>query len=115
MATFGLACNVVLWSVPALVGAGALPHAIFPNSTPSLPQTLAQLERSAGPTPSLLDALTQLIGAEGEALEVAGRGLQQPTAPDLGPRANHAGARVLDAITTYIRSASEVFDKTPRH
>jgi hypothetical protein len=99
MAALGLAFNVMLWSLPVLVGAKAL----------------AAAERSAGPTPGLLDALTQLIGAEVEALEVAGVGLQQPPPADLAPRATHAGARVMDAITTYIRSAAAALDKTPRH
>jgi hypothetical protein len=115
MAALGLAFNVVLWSLPALVGATALPRALFPDAAPRLSETLATAERAAGPKPGLLDALTQLIGAEAEALEIAGLGLQQPTPPDLGQRADHAGARVIDALTTYIRSAAAALDKTPRH
>jgi hypothetical protein len=115
MATFGLACNFMLWTVPAFVGATALPHALFPNSTPNLSQALGRGERTSGPTPSLLDALTQLIGAESEAMQVAALGLQQPTPPDLAPRANEAGAHVRDAVATYVRSAQAVIDRLPHH
>jgi hypothetical protein len=113
LAALGLAFNVMLWSLPALVGGAALPHALFPNSAPRASEALTAAERSAGPRPGLFDALTQLIGAEVEALEVAGLGLQQPTPPELAPRANHAGARVMEAISTYIRSAAAVLDKSP--
>jgi hypothetical protein len=108
-ASFGLALNVVLWSVPGMVGASALPHLVFPDNAPTLAQALASAERGAGVTPSLPDALMLLIGAESEALQVAGMGLQQPTPADLAPRANQAGARVLDAVRTYVRSADAVF------
>jgi hypothetical protein len=113
MAALGLAFNVILWSLPALVGAAALPHAIF-SAAPRSSEVLSAAERAAGPTPSLFDALTQLIGAEAEALEVTGLALQQPIPLDLAPRADHAGARVISAITTYIRSAAAAIDKTPR-
>jgi hypothetical protein len=52
-----------------------------------------------------------LIGAESEALQVAGEGLQQPTPKDLAPRANATGARVEDAIQTYLRSAEAIVDR----
>jgi hypothetical protein len=108
MATLGLAFNLLLWSVPAFVAASALPHAVFPDNAPTLSGALAQAEHAAGPMPSLPDALLQLIGAESEALQVAGLGLQTPPPADLAPRADHAGARVLDTVTVYIRSASAV-------
>lgn len=114
-AAFGLALNVVLWSVPGLVGAAGLASLLAPGSVLPLSRTLATAERGSGTTPGLLDALTQLIGAEAEALEVAGLGLQQPTPMDLAPRANRAGARVFDAITTYVRAAAAAVEKSPRH
>jgi hypothetical protein len=113
MAALGLACNFMLWTVPALVGAAALPHALFPNTTPTLSQALASAERPSGATPTLLQALTNLIGAESEAMEVAALGLQQPTPAGLAPRANQASAHVLDAVATYVRSAQAVVDRVP--
>ena len=50
-----------------------------------------------------------------KAMQVAALGLQQPTPPDLAPRANQAGAHVLDAVSTYIRSAQAIVDKTRRN
>jgi len=109
LASFGLALNLVLWGVPGMVAASGAAHLFEPDS--SVSQTLAALERTAGPTPSLPDALVGLVGAESEALQVAGEGLQQPTPKDLAPRANAAGARVEDAIQTYLRSAEAIVDR----
>ena len=111
MASCGLALNVLLWSVPAMVGASAVPRLILPNGAPTLGEVLAAAEAKAGITPSLPDALLQLIGAEAEALQVAADGLRQPTPGDLAPRANHAGDRVLQAVTTYARSANGIFNR----
>ena len=98
MATLRLALNLALWSVPPLVGTSALAHFVAPDTVPPLPEVLAAAEPTAGPVPSLPDALIQLIGAESEALEVAWTALQPgPTPDDLATRANHAAARVLDA------------------
>jgi hypothetical protein len=110
MATFGLAVNMLLWSVPVLVVTSAVPHAVLPESAPTLASVLASLERAAAPDPSLPDALVQLIGAEAEALQVAGAALRQPTSADLAATAGAAGARVLLAMTTYARSAKGVVD-----
>jgi hypothetical protein len=110
MATLGLAVNFVLWSVPLTVGAAGLPHALFPNSMPDLARLLAAAPRTEGPTPNLMNALTQLIGAESEALQVAGEALQQPLPLDIAPRADHAGLRVREAVTTYVRSAQAIVD-----
>jgi hypothetical protein len=104
--TLGIAANLTLWSVPLLVGASAVPTLLSPHNAPTLAQALTSAEHNAGQTPGLLDGLTQLIGAESEALDVAGAGLAQPTSVDLGPRAEHASGRVLDAVSTYVRSAS---------
>jgi hypothetical protein len=93
------------------VGASALPHLIFQNNAPTLAQALASAESAAGRTVSLPEALLQLVGAESEALEVAGMGLQQPIPPDLASRADHAGARVLGAVSTYVRSAQAVLNR----
>jgi len=108
LASFGLALNLFVWGVPGMVAASGAAHLLLPAQTPSLSQALGSLERTAGPTPSLPDALIQLIGAESEALQVAGDGLTQPAPEDLVPRANAAGTRVLDAATTYVRSAQAV-------
>jgi hypothetical protein len=105
LATLGLAMNVMLWSMPGLVAASALPHALFPDSAPTLASLLASAESGAGQSPGLADALVQLIGAEAEALQVAGAALRQPAPADLGPSANAAGARVLSAVNAYARSA----------
>jgi hypothetical protein len=113
MATAGLAINLMLWGVPGMVGASALPHLIAPDRAPTLAQTLFNAGRSSGKTPSVPDALMQLIGAEAEALQVAGAALQQPTPADLAPRANEAGGRVLEAVTSYARSAQAALDHTP--
>src|SRR6266545_2481886 len=94
MASSGLAFNFVLWTVPVLVGAAALPHALFPDHTPTLAQALDSVERTAGPTPSLPDALVQLIGAESEAMHVAGVALQPNPPANLAQQANRAGGRV---------------------
>jgi hypothetical protein len=118
MATLGLAINFVLWSIPVVVGATALPHALFPDSTPTLAQALATLSPSAptaSPALSLSDALLQLVGAESEAMHVAGAALQQPLPADIGPQADHAGVRVQDALETYLRAAQNVVEHSRLH
>jgi hypothetical protein len=110
LATLGLALNVILWSVPGLVAASALPHALYGEFAPPLSSLLASAESAAGPSPGMADALLQLIGAEAEALQVAGAALRQPVPADLGPSANAADARVLSAVTTYARSAQRALE-----
>jgi hypothetical protein len=105
LASFGLALNVMLWCVPGMVAASALPHAFVPDSMPTLAAALARAERDTGDTPSVPDALLRLIGAESEALQVAGLGLQQPAPADLAARANHAGQGVLAAVNTYVAAS----------
>jgi hypothetical protein len=104
MATFGLAINLMLWSVPLTVGAAGLPHALFPTSMPDLAQVLDAAQRTSGPSTNLLDALVQLVGAESEALQVAGIALQQPLPADIAPRADAAGLRVREAVVAYVRA-----------
>ena len=111
LASFGLALNLFLWGVPGLVAAAAAAHLVLPDRTPTISEALGRLESSSGPTPSLEDALIKLLGAESEALNVAGAGLQQPTPPDLAPRANAAGARVEDAVATYVRAAQRALSR----
>jgi len=113
LATLGLTINLFLWSVPAFVAASALPHVISPDRAPELAQALATAERSAGATPGITDALLSLIGAESEAMQVAGMGLTQPPPPDLAVRADHAGNRVLDAVTVYVHAVAAVVDHHP--
>jgi hypothetical protein len=86
LATFGLAVNVLLWSVPGLVAASAAaPFAL----------------RSPGPRPSVPDALVGLLSAELEAVQIAGLAIEHPSTPRLGERADQAGARVHDAVRRY--------------
>lgn len=106
LASFGLALNVLLWSVPAMVGATALAHQFSKDTMPSLAEALARVEPAGQSSVSLPDALLKLIGAESEAFDVVGEALQEQPAPaDLAPGADHAGKRVIDAITTYVASA----------
>ena len=83
----------------------------MPDSAPALSEALASAEHSAGSAPGVPDAFVQLIGAEVEAMTVAGQALQQPDRPDLGPRANHASARVLQSVRTYIRSVAAALSR----
>jgi hypothetical protein len=114
LASFGLAFNLFLCSIPVVVAAAAMPHAIFGNSAPSLAQALDNTQQHAGLTPSLADALIQLVAAESEALHVAGEGLQSPPPANLGQQADHAGNRVKDAVTAYVRAAQNALDHAPK-
>ncbi|MBV8719531.1 MAG: hypothetical protein JO318_09020 [Chloroflexi bacterium] len=111
LASFGLAVNVFLWGVPGMVAAAGASHLVLPNYTLSISEGLTGLEQTSGPTPSLEDALMKLIGAESDALQVAGAGLQQPTPPDMASRANAAGVQVEDAVLTYVRAAQQVVSR----
>jgi hypothetical protein len=110
LATLGLAINVFLWSVPGLVAARGMARVASPDLAPNLAEALRAARAEAGPTPSLKDALIGLLGAEAEALEVAGAAIQNPRTPDLGPRADRAGNRVIDAARTYVRAAQAALD-----
>src|SRR4051794_20757473 len=98
VASFGLAVNFILWTVPIVVGAATLPHDFFPESAPALADTLRHAEHTSGAPPSLPAALVQLTGAEPAALPAAGRALQQPLPADIGPQADRAGNHVKDAV-----------------
>jgi hypothetical protein len=111
LASVGLGLNLVVWGIPGMLAASGAQHLL--PSTSGLVETLGSLERYAGPTPSLPEAFVQLIGAESEALHVAGSALQQPTPADLSPRATAAGTRVQAAVGTYIRSAQVLINHTP--
>ena len=78
LATLGLAINVILWSVPGLVAARGMARVASPDLAPNLAEALRAARAEAGPTPSLKDALIGLLGAEAEALEVAGAAIQNP-------------------------------------
>ena len=108
MASLGLAFNLFLWSIPAVVAAATIPHVLFPNSGPTLAQAIDITQKHS---PSMADALTQLIAAESEALQVAGEGLQSPPPADLAQQADHAGNRVKDAITVYVQSAQNALPR----
>jgi hypothetical protein len=111
LASFGLAVNLFLWGIPGLVAAAGAAHLVAPTSTPTLAETLQSLESHSSATPGLEDALIKLIGAESEALQVAGDALQQPTPTDIAPRANAAGAHVEDAAATYVRAAQALLQR----
>ena len=107
LASFGLGLNLFLWGIPGRVAASSAAHAVFPNATPTQSQTLSAVDSASDK--SLYTALATLIGAESEALQVAGDGLQQPTPADLASRANAAGAHVEDAAASYMRAAQAIF------
>ena len=111
VATLGLALNVMLWTVPILVAGAALPGALFPDTVPTLSAALHTAEHNALPTPGVPDALLQLVGAEAEALHVAGQAIQQPDRPDLAAHADAAGAHVESAVATYIRAVAAALDR----
>jgi hypothetical protein len=110
LATFGLALNLLLWGVPGMLAAGASAHELMPDLTPTLAQALTPIARERSSNETLPDALMQLVGAESEALQVAGLGLQQPTPPDLAHRATDAGHHVEQATETYIRAAQAILN-----
>ena|SRR5689334_2391799 len=103
LAGFGLALNLVLWGVPGMVAASGAAHLILPDVAPTQSQTLRLA--GASDSSSVYSALVKLIGAESEALEVAGEGLQQPMPEDLAPRANVAGEHVHEAVVSYLQAA----------
>jgi len=106
LASIGLAVNMFLWGAPGMVAASGAVHALLPEVTSTQQQTLATLDSKADK--SIYTALLGLIGAESEALQVAGAGLQQPTPSDLAPRANAAGADVQVAVAAYIKATLAV-------
>jgi hypothetical protein len=110
LAVFGLVLNAFLWSVPALVAASGAAQVALGDRAVPLAQTLSMVGRQAGETAKLQDALLGLIGAEAQALEVAGVAIENPHTPGLGQRANEAGNRVIEAANTYIRSAQAALD-----
>jgi hypothetical protein len=107
LASLGLALNVLLWSVPGLVTASAAVQLLLPIEPPNLLERLAQpAHRQAAP--SLQDALVGLMGAEVEAMQVAGIAIENPRASRLAERADAAGNRVREAVLTYIRAFERI-------
>jgi hypothetical protein len=104
LATFGLALNMVLWGVPGMVATAAAAHALLPE-TPTLSDALQQTGKQS---PAITTSLVQLIGAESEALKVAGDALQQPTPENLAPRANAAGGHVETALQNYVTAVQSL-------
>jgi hypothetical protein len=94
LATLGIALNVLLWSVPGFVAASGA--AQFAQGTPH-------------PRPSVPDALVGLLGAELEAIQIAGVAIENPRTPRLSERADHAGGRVLEAIKRYVAAVQATF------
>jgi len=107
LASLGLGLNLFLGGIPGMVAVSSAAYALLPNTAPPQSQTLDEVD--SGPDRSLYTALARLIGAESEALQVAGAGLQQPPPVDLAPRADAAGAHVVAAAAAYIRAAQAVF------
>jgi len=85
LATLGLAVNILFWSVPAFVAAAPFAHRA-PTTRPSVPV-----------------ALVGLLSAELEAVQVAGVAIEHPSTPNLGQRADQAGARVHDPVIRVVR------------
>ena len=107
LACFGLAVSLTLWSVPGLVAASSV-GSFFAGagSGPNLAQRVG-----LQPDASLKDALVGLMGAEAEAMQVAGVAIENPHSPDLGARADTAGDSVLEAVRGYIIA----FEKFTNH
>jgi hypothetical protein len=101
LASLGLALNLVLWSVPSLFASSSALQYALNGHQPSLAAQVTTHPLLAGSNPR--DALVRLIDAEVEAMQVAGLAIQEPQAPDLGPRADAAGARVLEAVASYVQ------------
>jgi hypothetical protein len=97
LASLGLAFSVLLWSVPGLVAASGALQFVFPHDAPNLAERLQGQGQ-----PSIMDALVGLMGAEAEAMQVAGVAIENPRTPRLAERADQASARVLAAVRTYI-------------
>ena len=90
----GLALEAVLWTVPAVVTVAAV----------------ADRRPTEAASPRLPEALTDLLSAETAALRVAGLALEHPTAPDLGERADRAGAAVLAATRVYAETFASTLE-----
>ena len=102
MASVGLAVSLLLWSVPGLVAASGAVQRLWPTDGANLAERLGLEGRGA--TPSVQDALIGLMGAEAEAMEVAGVAIENPHAPRLAERADRASERVLDAVRAHIEA-----------
>jgi hypothetical protein len=94
LATLGLALNVLLWSVPGFVAASGAAQSAHrgPNSRPSVPV-----------------AMVGLLGAELDAVRVAGVAIENPRSPHLGETADRAGGRVLAAVRVYVAAFEASF------
>jgi hypothetical protein len=103
LALFGLSLNMLLWGVPGVVATSAAAHYVLPQAR-SFSDSLQHISGS----PPITAALAQLVGAESDALQVAGEALQQPTPSDLAPRANAAGAHVATALQKYVSAVQEL-------
>jgi hypothetical protein len=105
LASFGLVLNLFLWGVPGIVGASGAAHLVLPAEVPGISQALGALGTNPNSSPGIYDALLKLIGAESEALQIAGEALEQPAPSNIAPRANAASTRVEYAVRTYIQAA----------
>jgi hypothetical protein len=112
LAGFGLAIEVMLWSLPGLAAASGLPRPVGQERAIPLYTSLQRAQDelpSDAPFPS---ALVALLSAEAEALHVAAEGLRQPPPEDLSAQATHAGLRVESAVRTYAGSVRSVLGRT---
>jgi len=106
LASLGMAFNLLLWSVPALVAASNVGQLVAP-SAPNLAEQLP----GTGQQKSLQDALIGPMGAEAEAMQVAGAAIQDPYTPHLSERANTSGTRVLQAVQDYVKAFEKLTNK----
>ncbi|GAC1319312.1 MAG: hypothetical protein NVSMB2_14550 [Chloroflexota bacterium] len=114
LATVGVAIQCVLWSVPATLAVAALPHTIAAD-VPGIGSLLNAPRADSSARVGIRDALVGLIGAEVDALQVAGIALQPNPPAELGVRADRSGAQVQDAALTYARVVKSILDSLPNH
>ncbi len=105
-ACFGLVLSLVLWSVPGLVAASGFVSLV--GASGGLVEQVGSTDADAA---SLKDALVGLMGAEVEAMQVAGVAIENPHTPNLGARADAAGNHVVVAVHQYVVA----FEKLTSH
>lgn len=114
IATVGLAIQCVLWSAPATPGATGLSHQLVAD-VPGVGTLLSATRVDISARVGIRDALTGLIGAEVDALQVAGAALHPGPPADLAMRATRAGDQLHDAGLAYVRVIEPILDSLPNH
>jgi hypothetical protein len=108
LATLGLALNMLVWSVPGLVLASGIAQFALAGDGPTLVQRLTA-NHSPTARPTVPAALVGLLGAELEAIQVAGVAIERPSTPRLAEKADQAGGRVLEAVRVYSAAFQATF------